>query len=578
MGLCPFHKEKTPSFHVREDKGFYHCFGCGAHGSVFDFLMATESLNFPQALQRAALLAGVNLPDIEKTAEKRTVKEAKNAPLYKAIEKTAELYISNLSSNSALKVYLSNRGIKEVSTKLFSLGYASSQKEDILQISKANALSLSSFTQAGILGKGNNNQDFYPRFRDRLMFPIHDLKGRIVGFGGRTLSEKKQPKYLNSPDSEVFHKGTLLYGLYQLKNSLPASPVLPYSSSNLSKELLIVEGYMDVIALQQSGFPAVAPLGTALTEDQLHLAWRYTSTPTLCFDGDLAGKQATFRALEKALPLLRPGYSLKFITLPKGEDPDSLLSRNQGQFFQELLNMAKPLVDVWWEKLCEKAILSTPENKALFKNYVHRQLDCIKNDAVREIYFQEYKQRLYTLLRPDFQKRTQFPKKEASPLKNLSSVPKDTQALLILATLLNHPTLIEKVEHEAVHLPISGQLKEFHTVLLEEIFHASHLENYDLHSRIRNKGFDKLLKKLSNSGVYELAPFSRPEASLEEALVGWKSLWKIFAEEKGLDQEIAALANELKKNPSAKTWEKLRELNKIKYSYKISSGNDKNEF
>lgn len=578
MGLCPFHKEKTPSFHVRDDKGFYHCFGCGAHGSIFDFLMQTENITFSQALERAATMAGVHLLSRSDKLQKNSPIEAKKACIYKALKKTAHLYTFNLSQNTSLKSYLLNRGIKEISIKGFSLGYARYKKEDILKIAKTDNLTLSHFLEAGILIKSAHNADMYARFRERLIFPIHDLKGKIVGFGGRTLSDEKQPKYLNSPDSEVFHKGEILYGLYQVKAGWPEAQSMLSLDRSLSSELIIVEGYMDVIALQQSGFPAVAPLGTALTENQLHLAWRQTQTPTLCFDGDLAGQQAATRALERALPLLRPGYSLKFMHLPKGEDPDSLLARHQGKLFKNIFMKARPLVDVWWEELCKKATLSTPENKAFFKNYVYKQLNAIKNDAVREIYFQEYKQRLYALLHPGFSKRSPLEKGTAPAVKKLSYVPKDTQAFLILATLLHHPKLIEKIEHEAVHLPLVGQLKKFHTLLLGEIFQASSLDNYDLYGKLSNKGFDKLLEKLSESGVYELAPFARPTATLEEALSGWKSLWKVFAEERGLDEEIAELANELEKKPSSKTWEKLKELNKIRRSYKIASGGDKNEF
>ncbi len=573
IGLCPFHNEKTPSFHVRDDKGFYHCFGCGAHGSIFDFLMKTESLNFPQALERAAGMAGVSLPvsTLENTKRKRTW-ELQKAPVFQTLKATTALYINNLEHNKVLKNYIANRGIKENSSKAFCLGYAKPNKEDLQRLIKTYDLSESSFVHAGLLGKDHRKNIYYPRFRDRLVFPIHDLKGRIVGFGGRVLKDGQQPKYLNSPDSEIFHKGQLLYGLYHIKKGWAEAQSMKKISKQFSTDLIIVEGYMDVIALQQAGFSAVAPLGTALTEDQVALAWQHTSTPTLCFDGDSAGQHAALRALERTLPLLRPGYTLNFITLPQGEDPDSLLTRGQHKTFEHLLNTALPLVDVWWKNLTSKAKISTPENKAHFKNYVYKQLEVIKDASVRESYRQEYSQRLYKLLNPYTPHATPLRRASTSiKLDTLNRVPQDTQACLILATLLHHPVLIEQVEHEAIHLPLDGQLKKFHTLLLDQIFQTSNLENYDLYTHLHNKGFDKLLEKLSNLEVYELAPFAHPKATLDEALKGWRSLWKNFAEVKELDQEIAVLANELKKNPSPKSWERLRELTEVRRSHQLPS-------
>src|SRR5579875_491518 len=320
-GLCPFHSEKTPSFWVNEEKGFFHCFGCGAHGDVIGFVMRSESLSFPEAVERLAAEAGLAVPQSSPHESARAFYETQ---------------LQGGAGREALD-YLRRRGLDDVTIARFRLGFASqgnALKAHLLREGYDEALLL----EAGLLGRNAERQETYDYFRGRVIFPIADGRGRIVAFGGRVLGEGT-PKYLNSREGELFHKGRMLYGLAHARRGAAEEG-----------RLVVVEGYMDVIALHQAGFGiAVAPLGTALTEAQLGELWRLVDEPILCFDGDAAGQRAAARAAERALPLLKPGKSLRFVTLPAGEDPDTLIQRQGVAAMREILEGARPLIDLVWE-------------------------------------------------------------------------------------------------------------------------------------------------------------------------------------------------------------------------------------
>lgn len=567
-GLCPFHKEKTPSFHVRDDKGYYHCFGCGAHGNIFDFLMKLDNLNFPQALEKAASMASIPLPRPDPVAQKlHTQKQARTQPLKNVLRSVSTLYTQMLKKNKNLLDYIENRHLLSTTVEAFSLGYAASSLDGLMNVIDDCGLQEKHLIEAGLLGRDTETKRLYPRFRDRLMFPIHDLKGSVVGFGGRILKNDKQPKYLNSPDSEIFHKGQILYGLWHVKQGWPhARNQEIFSQSHTTNNLIIVEGYMDVLALQQQGFNAVAPLGTALTEEQILLAWQQNSNPILCFDGDTAGHNAAMRSIERALPLLKPGYSLRFAVLPEGEDPDSLMADGKKHKFEKLIAAPIPLVDMWWKKITQSNTYHTPEEKAHLKQYIYRQLSAIKNEPVREAYSQDFKQRLYKLFMSHTTVKRKSKNNHSEPTRNyyLQSVPTDIQTHILLAGLINHPQLTESLEHEAMNIPIQSSLKKFHQVLLDKIFQDSSIESESLSSYMKEKGFDKVLEKLSNSEVYDVAPFVHPKTPLDDAAKGWLELWKIYAEAKGLDEEIEQLAQELLKDPTPTAYERMRALTTLR--------------
>ena len=314
IGLCPFHKEKTPSFTVNEEKGFYHCFGCGEHGSIFDFTMKTEGLSFPEAVEKLATELGMEIPRDSPEEQERF---KKNQVLYEVTARAAYFYRKQLYLPVGKKAldYLKGRGFSDQTIKRFGIGYAGNGLNSVKSFLEGEKFDESIMISAGlIINPKDKKRRTYDRFRNRIIFPIEDTQGKVIAFGGRILGDG-EPKYLNSPESPLFHKGRVLYG--QKMASGPARKI---------GNIIVTEGYTDVIAMYQAGIEnTVAPLGTALTEDQMRALWKIVPEPILCFDGDLAGKKAAARAAERALPLLASGYGLRFALLPDGEDPDSLI-------------------------------------------------------------------------------------------------------------------------------------------------------------------------------------------------------------------------------------------------------------
>jgi len=377
LGLCPFHNEKTPSFTVNEEKGFFHCFGCGAHGDVIGFVMRSEHLSFPEAIERLAAEAGLAVPQ---SSPQERARAEKLKTLGSALEAASTFYEKQLAGppGRAALDYLHRRGLDETTIARFRLGWAPERnalKSHLLKEGYPEALLL----EAGLITHSEERNESYDYFRARVIFPIADARGRIVAFGARTLGEAT-PKYINSREGELFHKGKMLYGLAHARRGAAESG-----------RLIVVEGYMDVIALHKAGFnDAVAPLGTALTEAQLALLWRLVDEPVLCFDGDAAGARAAGRAAERALPLLAPGKSLSFVRLPAGEDPDTLLREEGGVgAVRTLLSEARPLVDLIWELEIAAHPADTPERRARLKERIEATARRIKNDAVQKTYRQE---------------------------------------------------------------------------------------------------------------------------------------------------------------------------------------------
>ena len=333
LARCPFHDEKTPSFSVSRSKQFYHCFGCGAHGSAIRFMMDYEHLDFPEAVEVLAASLGLDVPR-EQGAERQV---ESNRELFTVLEDCVQVYRRALRDYPAAVAYLKERGLSGEIARDFALGYAPEGWETLRDALGTDAQT--SLFSAGMLIK-NKQGGYYDRFRDRIMFPIRDTRGRAIGFGGRALGEAT-PKYLNSPESPVFHKRREVYGLYEARQA------------NASRQpLVVVEGYMDVIALHQHGLPnAVATLGTAVTGDQLKRLFRETHELIFCFDGDAAGRRAAWRALESALPLLEDGREARFALIPEGEDPDALVRREGADAFRQRLAQTPPAAEFLLDEL-----------------------------------------------------------------------------------------------------------------------------------------------------------------------------------------------------------------------------------
>lgn len=378
-GLCPFHNEKSPSFTVNDDKGFFHCFGCGAHGDVIGFVMRNSGLAFPEAVEQLAQEAGLAVPQVR--PEDRQ-KADQVATLGKAMEEAAKWFQAQLQAGvgAEARAYIQKRGLKQETVERFRLGYAPQSRTALKEALLARGLPEPLLVEAGLLIKPEDGGPSYDRFRHRVMFPIGDRRGRVIAFGGRALDPDAPAKYLNSPETPLFHKGGNLY-----------NHALAREAARESGTLIVVEGYMDVIALAQAGFEhTVAPLGTALTEEQLQILWKITPEPILCFDGDNAGQRAAFRAADRAFPLLEPGKSLRFALLSGGKDPDDFVRENGKTSFEEVLSRATSLAEMIWQRALSSHTLDTPEKRATVVSELKELTKTIKNEIVRRFYDNEF--------------------------------------------------------------------------------------------------------------------------------------------------------------------------------------------
>ncbi len=382
-GLSPFKVEKTPSFFVNDQKGFYHCFASGEHGDIFTFLMKTEGLQFPEAVERLAQEAGVTLPKPDVRDE---VREDLRQRLTQLMDTAAAFFEERLKSDAGTEArrYIQKRGLRADTLREFRIGYAPNSRSALKDHLAKAGFTLDEMIASGMLISGDDIPVAYDRFRNRVMFPIADAKGRIIAFGGRALDADAPAKYLNSPETPLFHKGHVLFNAHRAR---PAA--------HDKHRVIAVEGYMDVVALAEAGFmESVAPLGTALTEDQLKLLWRMCPEPTLCFDGDSAGKKAAFRAIDVALPHVKPGASLMFAFLPDGLDPDDLIRQQGADAMEGVLAASRPLIDVLFEREWSQGDWSTPERRAGLERQLYTLISRIEDEAVRTHYRREVATRL----------------------------------------------------------------------------------------------------------------------------------------------------------------------------------------
>jgi DNA primase len=392
---CPFHKEKTPSFTLSDEKGFYHCFGCGAHGDAIRWLTDARGLPFVEAVKELADAAGMAVPAPDPRAQQ---KAERAAGLYDVMEAAQRFYEEQLGGleGAEARAYLQKRGISEATRKRFGFGYAPDSRGKLRTALKS--LGNEKLVEAGLLIAPDEGKEPYDRFRGRLMFPIRDQRGRLIGFSGRIVGAG-EPKYLNSPDTPLFDKGRSLFNIDK------AGP-----ASREAKRVIVVEGQMDVIALDQAGIgEAVAPLGTALTETQLGLLWRLSPSPILCFDGDAPGQKAAIRAALRALPAVGPGRSLGFITLPAGLDPDDLIRSHGREALEALLEKPEPLVERLWHHEAAAEPLDTPEQKAGLRRRLLDHVAAISDPDVRDQYRSDLIERFNTLTRPPQRQWTPAP-------------------------------------------------------------------------------------------------------------------------------------------------------------------------
>ena len=382
-GLSPFNQEKTPSFFVNDQKSMWFDFSSGKNGNIFDFVMMTEGLTFPEAVERLAGEAGLALPTTSREEEAR---DERRKTLNDVMELATKFFEATLASRAGAKArgYLADRGLDPATQVKFRLGYGPAERFALKEHLGKEGISTADMVEAGLLVAGEDIPVPYDRFRDRVMFPITDLRGRVIAFGGRALEKDAQAKYLNSPETPLFHKGATLYNIAAAR-----------AAAHKGAPVIAVEGYVDVIAMVTAGFEAtVAPLGTALTADQLVLLWKMADEPTLCFDGDSAGRRAAYRAVDLALPLIKAGKSLKFASLPEGHDPDDLVRAGGREAISEVIGAARPLAHVLWMRETEAGGFDTPERRAAFEARIAEVTAAIGDDSVRKYYRREFGDRL----------------------------------------------------------------------------------------------------------------------------------------------------------------------------------------
>lgn len=399
-GLSPFQQEKTPSFTVNDQKQFYHCFSTSKHGNIFDFIMETEGVPFVEAVERCASMAGVPIPAVTPDAARH---EQRRKSLYDVMELAAKFFADTLTSRGGARArgYLADRGLMSQTQLQFRIGYAPNERFALKEHLGAAGIPVNDMVEAGLLIGGDDIPVPYDRFRDRVMFPITDLRGRVIAFGGRALEKDVPAKYLNSPETPLFHKGANLYnGAMAREAAHNAGKSTPSAQGN-SGTVVVVEGYVDVIAMVGAGFPAtVAPLGTALTEDQLGLLWKMVDEPVLCFDGDKAGQKAAWRAADMALPHLAPGKSLRFALLPEGQDPDDLARSGGRGAIEEVIGAARGLADVLWSREIQGGSFVTPERRAALEARIGELTGGIRDEVVRRYYRQDLADRLRQAFAP----------------------------------------------------------------------------------------------------------------------------------------------------------------------------------
>ncbi|GGD92948.1 DNA primase [Aureimonas endophytica] len=386
---CPFHGEKSPSFHCEDAKGRYHCFGCGVSGDHFRFLTECEGMSFPEAVERLAAEAGLSLPARDPKAEER---EEQRATLLDALRLASDFFRETLHGPDGAKAraYLRDRGLSGATQKTFGLGFAPDSRSRLKEFLAGKGIGKAEIEGAGLVVHGEGIAVSYDRFRDRIMFPIEDVRERVIAFGGRAMAKDAQAKYLNSPETEVFLKGSTLFNLARARRA-----------AKTAGTLVVVEGYVDAIALHQAGFEnAVAPLGTAMTDRQLELLWKTTPEPVLCFDGDGAGLKAANRAADLALPLLAPGRSLRVALLTGGKDPDDLVREGGPDAFREVLAGARPLSEILWMRETSGGIFDTPERRAELEHRVKGLVREIRDESVRRHYAQDMDDRLRAFFGP----------------------------------------------------------------------------------------------------------------------------------------------------------------------------------
>ncbi|ESQ75502.1 DNA primase [Asticcacaulis sp. AC402] len=533
VGLSPFTKEKTPSFYVNDHKRFFHDFSSGKSGDIITFLIETERLSFNEAVERLAAEAGMALPAV--TPETRAI-EQKRQSLNDWMELAHKWFMARLQDRNpaaqAARDYLTKRGLSPEDIQTYGLGYSPKERTGLKDALVQKGAKVSELVECGLLIEVEGGAAPYDRFRDRLMFPIHDQREHVVSFGGRALNPDEKAKYLNGPETTLFHKGQMLFGLPRALKILGAE--------QHHADLVVVEGYMDVIACQRARIAAVAPLGTALTEEQIEILWRRHPEPTLCFDGDKAGQRAAYRALDRALPKLKPGKSFKVCLITGGKDPDDVLREKGALALRDALTETRPFVQVLFQREAELEPLDTPERKAGFKKRLRALAAQIEDKDLAESYRHDLLARYDEMFAPKARAQTPFqPYKKGefrkrgevylapAMLESRSAAVQLSKAIDSIAAclaqgLLDQPDwMSDQVEGLEAFGFGDEALDPLARTLVAISFRGAPLDREGLSRHLHTQGLGALLSEIQKAALKSGAPFLSPDISLADAHARW---------------------------------------------------------
>ncbi len=587
VGLSPFNQEKTPSFTVNDQKGFYHCFSSGNNGDIFKFLMETQGLKFWEAVETLATEVGLEMPRYAPNAPQNNLQ-----PLYDLLEMATTWFENQLFKNQNSLQYLMDRGLTEATIRQFRLGYSPGQFTKLKDYLNAQGISEERMIAAGLVRKSQNNTKCYDYFRERIIFPITDKKNRVIAFGARTLNNS-QPKYLNSPESPLFHKGHVLYGIAKARKAAFDKGYV-----------LVCEGYMDVITLAQYNFThTVAPLGTAITEHQVKELWTLAPEPILCLDGDNAGLKAAIKAAERTLEILKPGHSLQFALMPAGDDPDTYVHREGGEALENLINNRVPLADLLFNNVFNKITqTSPPEQRAAAEKQLQDLAGTINDPIVRRHYIQYFKKKSFERFQKNFSpyskkysrknnlKYVHFPfRSERNRIRQNSSLEiplKDQKNQLfkgieaaLIGMMIKYPEIIQHIAEDAALLKFDHDtLNSVLSSILGTLeLNSTIVSSEELKSHLTNKGFKHIIDTLEenatssplsihvleiNKGVTETLYQNSPQEvtdPLQTYVKAWRDIFTLHRRSI-IEKNLKTAEHVFAENPNDKTWQQISNL------------------
>lgn len=545
---CPFHGEKSPSFTINDDKQFYHCFGCGAHGDAVGFVMQHDNLSFIEAVEVLAAQAGLQVPkasvqDIEASKREKS--------LYALMDDTTRFFEQQLRErgHKDALAYLRERGLDDEVIAAFRLGFSPADGQALVKFLLAKGYSEAQMLDVGVARKSDRNGELYSFFRDRVMFPVADRRGRVVAFGGRVLPEHirplpagapKPPKYINSSETTLFHKGRMVYGESHARQAAAEG-----------QPVIVVEGYLDVIACFQAGWRgAVAPLGTALTDEQIAALWKMipaeSKMPVLCFDGDAAGQRAAVRAAHNLMPLLKPHHSAVFAFLPTGQDPDSLIKAQGAGALKTVLEAAIPLVDFIWTTHTAGKFFNTPEMRAGLEKILEDETARIADRSVQQYYRQMFREKIASTFSFSGNRSNKLSNNQKHNKNNLAiPLPRPqmssglTALRVLLATAINHPEILPDIEEEMGLVDASAfeDLDRLRQELLKKVALGLTGDSQSLVKELQETGWGSVLQQILSDSVYVHAGFARPGAAYSVAIRGWRDTYESLSKTK-LNQRV----------------------------------------